>query len=250
MLKEERFQKLLSILDENEFITVKNLSEKLEVSMPTVRRDLAELAARNQILRSHGGAMRMDVKNNTAPPIDFRRSINAREKAAIARAAAAFLRSDSVIFIDASTTAAYLTEHLEGIRGLIVITNSLMTAVHLKNRGVRTYCLGGEVLPDSLAVGGRMAVEAVGDFNIDVMFFSSYGVNAQGVIVDSSEAENELRRHVLRQAASSVFLCDRSKFGKSAAFHLAPLGEVDYLISDGPVPESFPAPRKGIILAE
>ena len=218
--------------------------------MPTVRRDLAELAARNQILRSHGGAMRMDVKNNTAPPIDFRRSINAREKAAIARAAAAFLRSDSVIFIDASTTAAYLTEHLEGIRGLIVITNSLMTAVHLKNRGVRTYCLGGEVLPDSLAVGGRIAVEAVGDFNIDVMFFSSSGVNGKGIIVDSSAGGNELRRHVLRQAASSVFLCDRSNFGKNAAFHLAPLGEVDYLISDGPVPESFPAPRKGIILAE
>ena len=250
MLKEERFQKLLSILDENEFVTVKNLSEKLEVSMPTVRRDLAELTARNQIVRSHGGAMRMDVKNNTAPPIDFRRSINAREKAAIARSAASFLRSDSVIFIDASTTAAYLTEHLEGIRGLIVITNSLMTAVHLKNRGVRTYCLGGEVLPDSLAVGGRIAVEAVGDFNIDVMFFSSSGVNAQGIIVDSSEGENELRRHVLRQAASSVFLCDKSKFGKNAAFHLAPLGEVDYLISNSPPPGGFPAPKKGVIPVE
>ena len=194
--------------------------------------------------------MRTDVKNNTAPPIDFRRSVNAREKAAIARAAAAFLRSDSVIFIDASTTAAYLTEHLEGIRGLIVITNSLMTAVHLKNRGVRTYCLGGEVLPDSLAVGGRIAVEAVGDFNIDVMFFSSFGVNAQGIIVDSSEGENELRRHVLRQAAASVFLCDKSKFGNSAACHLAPLGEVDYLSSNSPPPESFPAPRESFIPAE
>lgn len=250
MLKEERFQKLLSYLDENEFITVKNLSEKLNVSMPTVRRDLSELAARNQIVRSHGGAMRAGHQGNTAPPIDFRRSVNAREKAALARAAVRFIRSNSVIFIDASTTVAYLTDHLEPFRDLIVITNSLTTAVHLKNRGVRTYCLGGEVLPDSMAVAGRVAMEAVANFNIDVMFFSSYGVNSQGVIVDSSENENELRRHVLQNCGTSVFLCDDSKFGKSAVFNLESLSSVDYMITNGMPPAEYPALRKGLILVD
>jgi len=248
MLKEERFDRLLSILAENEFVTVKTLSEKLNVSMPTIRRDLAELADQNRLQRSHGGAMRLDEKRSTTP-VDFRRSVNAKEKAIIARAAVRFLRSNSVVFIDASTTAAHIIDYLEGFRDLIVITNSLMSAAHLQSQGIRTYCLGGEVISSSIAVGGRIATEAASNFNIDLMFFSSYGVNDQGMIVDTSEKENELRRYILQHADTSVFLCDKSKFGKSSVFNFASLNEVDYMITNGDVPEHYPTARKEIILA-
>ena len=246
MLKEERFQKLLSILEENEYETIKNLSEKLQISMPTVRRDLAELAAQNRLLRSHGGAMRVDAKQITAP-VDFRRSVSAKEKAAIAKAALSFVRSNSVIFIDASTTAAHMIEYLEGFCDLIVVTNSLSAAAHLKNMGIHTYCLGGEVISSSVAVGGRIAVEAANNFNIDTMFFSSYGISDSGMIVDPSEEETELRVHLLRNVGTSVFLCDHSKFGKTAVHNLASLSEVDYMITDGPLPESYPAVRKEVV---
>lgn len=248
MLKEERFQKLLNILAENEFVTVKTLSEKLHVSMPTIRRDLAELADQNQLQRSHGGAMRLDEQYATTP-LDFRRSINAKEKAAIAKAAVRFLRSNCVIFIDASTTAAHLIDYLDGFRDLIVITNSLMFAAHLQSRGIRTYCLGGEVISSSVAVGGRIATEAASNFNIDIMFFSSYGVNDQGMVVDTSEKENELRRYILQHAGTSVFLCDKSKFGKNAVFNFASLDHVDYMITNGEVPEQYPRVRREVILA-
>lgn len=57
MLKEERHQKLLKVLAEKEFATVEELSKSLLVSMPTIRRDLTELARRKLIIRNHGGAM-------------------------------------------------------------------------------------------------------------------------------------------------------------------------------------------------
>ena len=137
MLKEERFQKLLGLLEADEFMTVQELSRQLNVSMPTVRRDLADLAAQNRIIRSHGGAMRMNEKSS-AIPVDFRRSVNAKEKAAIAKVAAEFIHNESVIFLDASTTAAYLFDYLQEFRNLIVVTNSLMAAIQLKNLGIRT----------------------------------------------------------------------------------------------------------------
>ena len=247
MLKEARFQKILSILAENEYETVKNLSEKLGISMPTVRRDLAEMAAQNLLLRSHGGAMRVDAKQIT-PPVDFRRSVNAREKGSIAKAAAAFVRSNSVIFIDASTTAAHMVEYLDNFRDLIVVTNSLSAAVHLKTAGIHTYCLGGEVIPSSVAVGGRIAVEAASNVNIDTMFFSSFGINDNGMIVDPSEEETELRAYLLRHVGTSVFLCDESKFGQNAVHNLASLSEVDYVITNAPIPQHYPAVRKEVIL--
>ena len=249
MLKSERFAKLLAILEENEFATVKELSERLQVSMPTVRRDLTELAAQERILRSHGGATRVD-DSRVRTPVDFRRSSNAREKAALARTAARLIRDDSVIILDASTTVANIVDYLEPFRNLIVVTNSLMVAAHLKSQGGRVYCLAGEVISSSLAVGGRLALESAENFNIDLMFFSSYGVNSRGMIVDPEESETELRRSLLQRADRSVFLCDSSKFGKSAAFSLAPLTSPDYVVTGAPLPPGYPDLGDRLILAE
>lgn len=67
MLKEERHQKLLKVLAEKEFATVEELSKSLLVSMPTIRRDLTELARRKLIIRNHGGAMHIPTENVIAP---------------------------------------------------------------------------------------------------------------------------------------------------------------------------------------
>ena len=247
MLREERLQAMLKELNEQEFLTVEELSRRLMVSRPTIRRDLADLAQRRLIVRSHGGAMRAPDEKVTAP-IDFRRSIHAREKSLISREAAKLIRNNTVIFLDASTTAAYLTEYLRPQQQVTVVTNGLMTAVQLRSKGIRSYCLGGEIVGSSLAAGGPIALDAVRNFNIDLLFFSSYGVNDRGDIVDTSESETMLRRCILRSAAESIFLCDSSKFGKQSIYNCASLGDVDYFVTDAQPPEHYPAVRKELLL--
>ena len=100
------------------------------------------------------------------------------------------------------------------------------------------------------AVGGALAIEAASNFNIDVMFFSAYGVNDRGMIVDTSEPETQLRSYLLKNAATSIFLCDSSKFGRSAMYNVAPLSQVNYMITDGAVPSQFPPVKDGVILVE
>lgn len=56
MLKNERYERILEILDENTYVTANELSERLYVSIPTVRRDLTELQRQGLIRRNHGGA--------------------------------------------------------------------------------------------------------------------------------------------------------------------------------------------------
>lgn len=248
MLKEERLQKLLDLLEEREFCTVDYLSEQLSVSMPTIRRDLNELVNRNLIIRSHGGAMHIP-RDDVTSPVDFRKTTHYREKVSLARAAVNLIPSNAVIFIDASTTAGAIAENLKGRQDLIIITNSLMTAAYLKNLGVRTYCLGGEVIGSSSAVGGSLALETAANFNVDFMFFSAYGINSRGMIVDTSEEETELRIALLKNAKTSVFLCDNSKFDKSALFNIVSLSEVDYLVTNGPVPAHYPHAKTETIIA-
>ena len=43
MLKEERYDKILDILETEQYVSALQLSQMLYVSLPTIRRDLAEL---------------------------------------------------------------------------------------------------------------------------------------------------------------------------------------------------------------
>ena len=182
-------------------------------------------------------------------PIDFRRSIHARVKSLISREAAKLIRNNTVIYVDASTTAAYLTEYLRPQQQVTVVTNGLMTAVQLQSKGIRTYCLGGEIQSSSLCAVGPIALDGARNFNVDLMFFSSYGINERGDIVDTSESETMLRRSILRSAAASVFLCDSSKFGKQSIYNCVSLGDVDYFVTDAQPPEGYPAVRRETIIA-
>ena len=57
MYKNQRHTEILEILKEEGFCSVRELSERLYASLPTVRRDLNFLQREGLICRSHGGAI-------------------------------------------------------------------------------------------------------------------------------------------------------------------------------------------------
>lgn len=247
MHREDRFQKILALLDEEGFITVEDLSRRFFISLPTAYRDLRSLEHQGLIIRGDGGAMPVAVEKAILP-LDLRKSIHASAKAAIARRAVDLVERGSVIFLDASTTAASMIDYLRPDMDLTVLTNGLSTAVQLRAAGIRTYCVGGRLINNSVAVGGKIAGDMVDRFPIRMMFFSAYGVDEDGTIIDTAEMETTLRRRILRKPAVSVFLCDQSKFKKRSIFRITSLETVDYIISDAPLPPEYPRPRRGAIV--
>lgn len=231
MLQEERYDKILEILEEEEYVSVGKLSQTLFVSLPTVRRDLAELEKRELILRSHGGAKKLQSEN-TVIPFEFRRAVNAKEKRKLCEAALPLISDNQIIFIDASSSAMQLAYLLSSEQNLTVITNSIILCTVLSKRGIKNYCTGGEFQQKSMCFAGEIAENTVADFNFDIMFFSSHGVSDENVITDTSYKETMLRRRVMGRSKKTVFLCDSSKFGESAPYNLAPLDKLDYIVTD------------------
>ena len=247
MQRDERFQKILELLDQEGFLTVEELSRRFFISLPTAYRDLRELEHQKLIFRSQGGAMPVAAEKANLP-LDFRKAINAEAKDRIGRRAVELIRPGSTIFLDASTTAAAMIAHMRTDLDLTILTNSLETAMGLKSAGHRTYCVGGTLIGNSVAVGGRTASEVVDRFRIDMMFFSSYGVDDHGIIIDTEDMESTLRRQLLHRPITSVFLCDAAKLGKRSVFRIASIDMVDYVVSDAPLPQGFPLPRMGTLL--
>lgn len=56
MLAEERFREILKIVNEKKTVTVTELTELLDTSESTIRRDLTQLHKRGALLKVHGGA--------------------------------------------------------------------------------------------------------------------------------------------------------------------------------------------------
>ena len=231
MLKEERYDKILAILEEEHYVSAVKLSKMLYVSLPTVRRDLAELAQRNQIIRSHGGAKKIHAGHIVAP-LDFRKTVNAAEKRALCRYAAGMVKDYDIIFIDASTTTLQMAEFLSEKKGITVITNGIPLATVLVQKGIKTYCTGGEIFGNSLAHFGSFAEEFIQRFNIDILFFSCHGVTEKGMLTDPSLPETQIRKAAINQSKKTVFLCDKTKFSLSTPYNLVSIQTIDCIITN------------------
>ena len=242
MLKQERTQQILALLSQRGSMTVEELGRELYVSAPTMRRDLNEMQRAGMLIRTHGGALPLS-DGQIEMPIRMRNTLHLPEKLRLARAAARLVHPGNVLFIDASSTVLHIIDHLTACEGLTVITNSLQAMLLLQKYDIRTYCTGGRMIGQSLALAGSAAERMVEDFNIDLLFFSSRGVNEQGWIVDYGEEETELRRRLIRQSARKVFLCDSSKFGVNCTYNVARLSDVDDIITDAPLPREYQTGR-------
>ena len=234
MFKNQRHEELLDILKKEGFAEVRSLSERLYASQPTIRRDLNLLEKQGYVHRSHGGAILADDRNHT--PVSFRRGTKPKEKMRICRLAATLAEPGNVIFTDASTTASYLAELLPDDRDLTVVTNGYPICRALSERGIRTFSTGGRLLTESMAFVGSIAEETVSSFNADLLFFSASSLDESGTVSDYSEEETALRRLMLRRSRQSVFLCDSGKFNSSSAFRSFSLSEIDYTVTDYPLP--------------
>lgn len=237
MFKSERHEKIVNILKEKTFASVPYIAEQLFVSLPTVRRDLTFLEEQGYVKRSHGGAILADRRTDI--PLPFRSGTKSREKQRICRAASKLIKDGNVIFTDASSTVLHIAELLSEREDITLVTNGLGFAERLSQSKVRLYATGGRVLSSSHAFVGQRACDFLGDFNADIMFFSSSSLSPDGTVSDYSEEETLLRRQMMNRSRIHVFMCDSTKFGRTSAFRLCSIKDVDYVISDFPLPENI-----------
>lgn len=231
MLKEERQEKILEILEEENYITAGRLAKTLYASLPTIRRDLNELARKELIIRNHGGAKKIGTEK-IVMPVEFRKTINYKQKRKLCEKACTLIKENSLVFIDASTTTLQMAEYLSASSQITVVTNSILISTILTKKGVKNYLTGGEFQQNSMCYAGIFTENFIRQFNFNYAFFSCHGVDEKFNVVDTSLNETSLRRTLLAQTEKSVFLCDSSKFGATAPYNLINLNELSFVITD------------------
>ena len=226
----DRENSYTNLLSERNY-TVKELSEALFISEPTVRRDINELISKELVTRKNGVVSIKTNSPDTRVPMFIRNLENKDAKQIIAKKAAALIKDGDTIMLDASTTVYCLVQYLSSFKNILVITSGAKTALALATLGIRTICTGGEMALGSFSYIGPDAERTLSGYNADIAFISCRGMSEDGVSYDSSISENNIRRIMMKNSTRKYLLCDKSKIGKVFLNTLCTGDEVDGIIS-------------------
>ena len=212
--------------------SVKELSEKLFISEPTVRRDITRLQEKELLVCKRGMVTLKTNSPDQRIPLFIRSLEQNEEKQIIAQKAVKHIKDGYVIMLDASTTAFYLLAHLTKFKNILVITNGAKTALESAAMGIRTICTGGEMTLESFCYVGTDAEDVLKRYNADIAFFSCRGLSEDGIVTDNSILENSIRRLMINNSKESYLLCDKSKFSKKHLNILCNIKDLTGVISN------------------
>ena len=233
-------KKILEVLETQQYASVDELTTILGVSPSTVRRALETLQQKGLVTRTHGG-VKINSDNNFSPSFTFRIHQNSFEKKKIALSAIKLIKNGDVIFLDGSTSAFYIAEYLKEFENIRVITNGIDTLSLLSKNNISAYSTGGQVSTENPSVlVGRYAEDMICNFHADIVFFSAQAMDNDGEIYDCFEDEIFIRRAMIKNAKTKIFLCDNTKIGKTSSYHLCSLHNVDYVASNQALPSFIP----------
>ncbi len=226
---EERTNRILQLLDQNQRVTVEEVMSLCGISSSTARLQLKELDRQGLLTRTRGGAIR---RENSDPGVqtDIR---NLEAKQAIAQVARTMIHEGDIIAIGGGTTTLCLAKELTDAKNLIVITNSVYVAYTLlHNRSIEVQMSGGVVRGQNGACVGPRAEELFKNISVSKSFIGADSVKENRGFTTINPDERTERR-LLHSARDSFVLCDSSKFSVGPFTEVvADFSDVGYVITN------------------
>ena len=235
MLTEERFAKIVKIVNQEGTVTVLELAQAIGISESTIRRDLNQLDKLGRIRKVHGGATAaVLMSDGHERNMQEKYSRNIEEKRAIAAYAATLVHPNDFVFLDAGSTTEQMAEYLEENTAFYV-TNGITLAQKLAARGFKTMLLAGRVKASTDAVIGMEAVSSLARYHFTRGFFGTNGITvAEGFTTpDLEEAAN--KRVAMEHCRQCYVLADNSKFDTLSNVSFGELSKAKIITTRGNV---------------
>ncbi len=233
-----RQEKIKEFIEEKNVVTIKQLQALFpDVSLMTIHRDLDALVEEGSVVKFRGGAK--SVRHSGDPEFNVRMRENNAGKLVIAQKALELIQPHTSVFLDASTTNLALARSLPDIN-LNIFTTGPSIALELcrLHNPVVTLCCG-TINRKNLALSGQNTLEMLSGINIDQAFIGVSGCSAEAGFTCGTESDMLVKRLVIQKARTSVAMCTKEKLSCLMPYTFAKLEDVDYLISDEAMPESF-----------
>ncbi|WP_330932644.1 DeoR/GlpR family DNA-binding transcription regulator [Enterococcus sp. BWR-S5] len=212
MLTEERHKKIMDLLNQESIVKSQELSDLLNASESTIRRDLQELEKAGMLERVHGGAkIKSDLGSEQS--MNEKSIKNIQEKQLLGKAAAEVVNDGDVIYLDAGTTTLEMIPYLTG-KDVTAVTNSVHHAAQLIDLNINTIILGGTLKLSTKAIIGSTSMEQLKQFRFNKVFMGMNGIHPDFGLTTPDPEEAALKRLAIQHAEQAFVLADHSKLNK------------------------------------
>ncbi|WP_394287315.1 DeoR/GlpR family DNA-binding transcription regulator [Bacteroides pyogenes] len=232
----QRHKFILEQLKEKGCVKVLELSDQLNVSEVTIRKDLQYLEDRKLLIRYHGSASTPNLLISDTH-IDIKEKLHTEEKERIAKAANKLLKADDKIIIASGTTLLAFAKNIEIQGNLTVITSAIKVSLALcYSPNIEVIQLGGIMRKSSASVIGHFAENILETFSCNKLFIGVDGIDLNHGFTTSNANESYINQQMIAATDEVIVLTDSSKFEKRGFSKICDLNKVSRIITDTNAP--------------
>lgn len=238
MLSAQRKNEIYELLLAQRQVKVTDLSEKYGVTGETIRRDLDKLEKEGLAMKTYGGAV---INDGREQPWDQRLATNVAQKRLIASQICPMISDGDSLMLDSSSTSLYVIRAIRALKDLTIVTNSVEILAELWNQTQwKVISTGGQMMEGSLSLVGGAAEETLRSFRTDKAIISCQSFSENG-FYDPNQDTARIKRAMLECSRTRIVAVDSSKQGRKSLARICGLDSADLLVTDKAPkePESF-----------
>ncbi|MBR2811159.1 MAG: DeoR/GlpR transcriptional regulator [Solobacterium sp.] len=230
--KEKRQKQILHMLAEGKKKDVAALSELLNISQVTIRKDLDELEAKGFVRRSFGYA-----ELNDSDDISARLAVHYDEKRRIAARAAELVQDGDTIMIESGSCCILLADVIAASgRSVTIITNSAFLAEYIRQyRNVQVVLCGGMYQHDSRCLVGPLVKAVSAGYHVTYFFIGTDGWSEKTGFTNKDQMRAQAVRDMAEACEKMVILTESQKFSVVGTVPLNIPGQPYAVITDAAI---------------
>jgi len=253
MLKNERNKEILRQLLRDGEVTVERLAERFATSSATIRRELTYLEGAGLLRRTHGGAIQVEPMLyepfRGVSSFSAQEQMQAAEKRRIGLAAAEMIKDGEIVALTGGTTTTQVGRSIHHRKGVTIVTNAINIAMELSHRvDLKIIVTGGSLNKDCFALTGPSGIASFNELFYDRAFIGVDGIHPEhGLTSDNAELA-AVNRAIIQHSRKTVVVADHSKFGKVSKTLIAPVANVDLIVTDKSAPRHLSGVSAKVVL--
>ncbi len=226
MLTEERRARIIELVNEKKAVSVNELVDLLDTSAATIRRDINALNRSRQLVKVFGGATALSTRdvNTKEDAVNQKAQKNVVEKDNISKYAAALIQDNDFVYIDAGTTTLAMLEYINN-HNAKYITNGVVHAKKLMDKGFETIMIGGRLKASTEAVVGPDCIEFIRKYHFTKAFMGTNGISINAGFTTPDVDEAMIKTEAIRHTYKSYVLADHTKFNQINSVTFAEINE-------------------------
>ncbi|HWJ92548.1 MAG TPA: DeoR/GlpR family DNA-binding transcription regulator [Flavisolibacter sp.] len=240
MLKRERQAYILHHINLHNKVLSSDLSQHINVSEDTIRRDLQELAEAGKLIKVHGGALSPSFHHGLHTS---KEAYSYNQKKIIAQKAASLITNGMFVLTGGGTTIIELARALPASLHATFISGSIPAIYEYMNHpNIDVIVIGDKVLKNSKITVGLEAVSRIRQLKADLCFLGINAINLENGVSDNDWDVVQIKKAMVESSQKLVCLTIAEKLNSQQPLQVCESSKIDILITERPADDPLLRP--------